>query len=99
MEIGKPPTDPDQMVLFLAELASRAYNVNPNMPVPHRMGTDAEIVLLQLDGDRESDEEDSVLSFEDDAVQQLDVDTLLESQGEPAEEGKEAEVAQTTENS
>ena len=99
VNIGKPLKDTDQLVLYLAELASRAYNVNPNMPVPHRAGSDADIELFPSEGDGESEGEDLDLDFEDDAIQQLDESALLGLQGETVDEKEGSGGAQTREGS
>ena len=43
--MGPPPTNRDLLVDYLAELASRARNVNPNRPIPFRRGESMELAL------------------------------------------------------
>ena len=59
----------------MVELAHRAYNVNPNLPVPLRTGEAGEIAI---DNSEDSDSSGIMqLLFEDDTECPFDVETLL----------------------
>ena len=69
VNIGDAPLgDEDDLVLYVAELSKRAYNVNPGYPVPLLQGEGMEIdLLLGSDSDTASERDDEVgLDFEDD---------------------------------
>ena len=56
VNMGEPPLhDEDDLVLYLAELSRRAYNVNPGYPVPLLQGDGVEI-SLQFWSDSEGEE-------------------------------------------
>ena len=77
VNIGGHPQEQDRLVEYLAELASRAYNINPNRPIPISEGADAEIELLPVGGDAESVAGSLDLDFEDDTFLPFDEGTLL----------------------
>ena len=74
VRIGAFPRERDLLPDYLAELASRAYSVDPNLPAPLRAGCDAEIDLIESDAE---ESEISQLDFEDDAEGRFDAGLLL----------------------
>ena len=98
--MGEPPLhDKDDLVLYLAELSRRAYNVNPGYPVPLLRGDGVEIGLqFWSDSEGEEGEEDeaqSELSFEDDiGIEQA---LLCEGTGESRQDDPEEEQERESE--
>ena len=75
VNIGKHPGEPEELVEYLVELTSRAYNVNPNLPAPQRRGEGEEEELMLLEED--ADAEDEILGFEDDVMAPFNERLLL----------------------
>ena len=82
VNIGPHPDGRDQLVEYLVELSKRAYNVNPNLPVPLREGEAGEIEMV--DSDAVSEEDLHELWFEDDTELPFDERGLLDHEGQSA---------------
>ena len=79
VNMGPHPEDPQVLAEYIVELARRAYNVNPKLPVPCWEGDSAEMEIEVVGTG--TDDEELQLEFEQDANENFDK-TLLRTLGE-----------------
>ena len=77
VNIGPPPAEPDALVEYLAELADRAYNVNPGHPRPIKEGGGIELELNPSDDDGSDEDGAGWLEVEDDTHEPFDVERFV----------------------
>ena len=77
---GAPPKDSEQLTEYLAELAYRAFHINPNLPVPQSEGFDAELDLAASESEEDCTDGNAHLEFEDDTLEAFDAGQLLGDQ-------------------